>query len=281
MNIKAKLTEAPAESLNKISKNITKNHTAQIKHIDPEEILEAGEAIANQNRAFINNLQSFNIESLDDFSLDETFDLDELKPLCKGVNISPVLELCYSYITEQLRHIEKTGKLIPYKEQEVIQTAKSMGLNEKETIELLEKTKNEFLDRINILKKQAIDSINQLSPTKAPHNVYRVITNSSAPESRQYFNSINALKKGDSVVLSTTPIYVCTSGKKAMGNYGRANNATLFKINLPQGSKLLKFPSTDGIDQCIMKPGAKFLVTDNKPYKNNFHQIELDYLLDD
>ena len=144
------------------------------------------------------------------------------------------------------------------------------------------KRKRKIRKRSKKQKELSSKEIDVFSPTKAPHSVYRVITSNPNEITKKYFDKINALKPDDEVVLSSIPMYVSTSAKKIMQNYGiNSSGGVLFKINLPEGSKLMKLPSGDGIEQLIMRPDSKFKVVENKEYDNNFRTIELDYLFDE
>ena len=99
--------------------------------------------------------------------------------------------------------------------------------------------------------------------------------------SNDYFEKMKSLKIGQDIVLDTIPIYVSSSAKKTIYNYGDTKDQILFRINIPKNSHILRFPSFDGIEQCIMKSDAKFRVIDNQEYNNNFHYIRnyLNFLL--
>ena len=182
------------------------------------------------------------------------------------------------YLAEPIRYYDKHGELIHYKKREVLDECKYKGLSEEETQQRLEKAKIDFVNEVQRQKGDAIASINSLSPTEKDHTVYRIISAGWTQDSNDYFEIMKKLKKGQNIILDSTPIYVSTSARKTIGNYGGKKDYILFKINLPKGSKLLRFPSSDGIEQCIMKPDAKFRVVDNEEYNNNFHYITLDYL---
>lgn len=221
--------------------------------------------------------EDFNVEKLPNIGLEQEFSRTELVPLTGSVDLMSLLGLT-SYLAEPIRYYDKHGELIHYKKREVLDECKYKGLNEEETQQRLEQAKIDFINEIQRQKEDAIASINSLSPTEKAHTVYRVISSGWTQDSKDYFDMIKTLKKGQEITLDSTPIYVSTSAKKTIGNYGGNRDYILFEINLPKGSKLLRFPSSDGIEQCIMKPEAKFRVVDNEEYNNNFHYITLDYL---
>ncbi len=222
-------------------------------------------------------LEDFNVEKLPNISLSQEFSSSELIPPKGGICLTSILGLT-SYLAERIRYYEKHGELIPYMRNEILEECKHKELNEEETKQRLENAKIDFENEVQRQKEDAIASINSLSPTEKPHTVYRVISAGWTQDSNDYFEMMKNLKKGQDVILNSTPIYVSTSAKKTIGNYGGKRDYILFRINLPKGSKLLRFPSSDGIEQCIMKPDAKFRVVDNEEYNNNFHYITLDYL---
>ena len=222
-------------------------------------------------------LEDFNVEKLPNISLSQEFSSSELIPPKGGICLTSILGLT-SYLAERIRYYEKHGELIPYMRNEILEECKHKELNEEETKQRLEQAKIDFVNEVQRQKKDAINCINTLSPTEKEHTVYRVISAGWTKDSNDYFEMMKNIKKGQDVILDSTPIYVSTSAKKTIGNYGGNKDYILFKINLPKGSKLLRFPSFDGIEQCIMKPDAKFRVVDNEEYNNNFHYITLDYL---
>ena len=222
-------------------------------------------------------LEDFNVEKLPNISLSQEFSSSELIPPKGGICLTSILGLT-SYLAERIRYYEKHGELIPYMRNEILEECKHKELNEEETKQRLENAKIDFENEVQRQKEDAIASINSLSPTEKPHTVYRVISAGWTQDSNDYFEMMKNLKKGQDVILNSTPIYVSTSAKKTIGNYGGKRDYILFRINLPKGSKLLRFPSSDGIEQCIMKPDAKFRVVDNEEYNNNFHYITLEYL---
>ncbi len=221
--------------------------------------------------------QDFNIEQLPNIGIDQEFSKTELIPTTGSIDLTSLLGLT-SYLAEPIRYYDKHGELIHYKKREVLDECKYKGLSEEETQQRLEKAKIDFVNEVQRQKGDAIASINSLSPTEKDHTVYRIISAGWTQDSNDYFEIMKKLKKGQNIILDSTPIYVSTSARKTIGNYGGKKDYILFKINLPKGSKLLRFPSSDGIEQCIMKPDAKFRVVDNEEYNNNFHYITLDYL---
>ena len=221
--------------------------------------------------------QDFNIEQLPNIGIDQEFSNNELVPINGSVNLTSILGMTYSS-AEPIRYFEKHGELIPYKRNLILEECQYKGLSEEETQHKLDNAKIDFKNEVKKQKEDAIATINSLSPTEKEHTVYRVISAGWTQDSNDYFEQMSKLKKGEQVVLDTTPIYVSTSARKTIGNYGGKKDYILFKINLPKGSKLLRFPSSDGIEQGIMKPDAKFRVVDNEEYNNNFHYITLDYL---
>lgn len=228
--------------------------------------------------AFGNRIyEDFNVEKLPNISLNEEFSSDELIPPKGGVSLMSILDLA-SYLTEQIRYYEKHGELIHYKRNEVLENCKNQGLNDEETQACLEQAKKDFEAQIKTMKEDANNCINSISPTEKEHTVYRIISRGWSKDSNDYFEKMKSLKIGQDIVLDTIPIYVSSSAKKTICNYGDTKNQILFRINIPKNSHILRFPSFDGIEQCIMKPDAKFRVIDNQEYNNNFHYITLDYL---
>lgn len=247
------------------------------------DITTSSEILANQNKILIKQTKApeiFDIETLEDKKSDEVFSCDELMPLNGGINISPILEMGYSYMVEQIRYYEATGELIPWKIAQLLDEAKYMGLSDEETKEFIQGAKEKFVKELEEKKKLVKDEIDTISPTVSSHQVYRVIKDNYEEIPHKYFEKVSNLKKDEEAILNSAPMYVSTSAKKTIQTYGGGmpHNGVLFKINLPEGSKLLKMPSNDGIEQLIMKPDAKFRVVDNQEYKDNFHLIELDYI---
>lgn len=231
--------------------------------------------IANNNIHFKKRpeeLEEFDISKLPQTKIDEEFAPDE----CVGsYNISCITNLASQFMTEQIRHIEQTGEIIPYKKENII--AENKGCSEEEIQEKLDEAKEEFLDYFDREKQTAINEINKVSPTTQDHTVYRIINNFSG-DSDKYFEKINSLKEGDETTLDSAPLYVGTAPAGLMKAYGSAHDGVLFQIKLPKGSKLAKFPSYDGINQLLMKPDSKFKVIENKEYKDNFRLINLEYI---
>ena len=223
-----------------------------------------------------------NIDNLPDKSIEEEFEEEELKLLKGFISLSDIMSLTYSYIVDEIRHLEETGELLPYVEQQYRDECIQNRFTKEETEQFINDKKRKFEDEIQIKRQKAIDEINTTAPSIKPHTVYRVIKQSSTPESKQYIERIKNLKEGDKIELNTTPIYVSSSAKKVMKNYGGGcmKDTVLFKINLPVGSKLLKLPCGDKIEQCIMKPKSKFIVASNQMFQNGPYLITLNYVLD-
>ena len=233
--------------------------------------------IANSNITFGNNkkeLEEFDISQLPNINSDDEFEIRE-GISDTGLNLSCLTNLASQYMTEQIRAIENTDKLVPYKERNIRE--ENRYCSEDEINALLEEEKERFVNYFEEEKDKAIKEIDKVNPTTKPHTVYR-ISNDFNPDSKCYFDKINALKPGEETTLDKAPIYVGTSPAGLLKTYGMAQNGVLFKINLPKGSKVAKFPSMDGINQLLMKPEAKFTVVDNQEYKNNFRVITLDYI---
>ncbi len=234
--------------------------------------------IANSNISFGNRreeLSEFDVAMLPDARLDDEFDILE-GISASGLNLSCLTNLSSQYMTEQIRAIENTGRLIPYKEAAVREEKKHCS--EEEINACLEEEKKIFLEKFSEEQAEALKEIEKVNPTVKPHTVYRIINNYHNPDNESYFDRINALKSGDEIILDKSPLYVSTSPAGILKNYGSTQNGVLFQINIPKGSKLVKFPSMDGINQLLMKPEAKFIVKDNQEYKNNFRLITLDYI---
>lgn len=193
------------------------------------------------------------------------------------MDLTNILNLSGSYLTQQIRYYEKHGELIPYKKDSITEECRYFGMSDEEIQQKIDEETKAFVDMVKASKEDVIQSINSLSPTEKDHTVYRIISKGYNEDSYNYFEKMKNLKPGEEIVLDSTPIYVSTSAKKTVGNYGVGHGNILFEIKLPKGSKLLRFPSIDGIEQCIMKPNAKFKVVDNKEYKNDFHYITLAY----
>ena len=267
----------------KQKQEVTANKKAE--YIADESVVSSADALANQKMIIVKKpktLEKFDVESLPDEKSKDVFAPDELAFPPEGVSITETLNLGYSYMAEQIRYFEATGELIPWKTRELLEQAQYLGLNAEETKEFIQNEKEKFTKEVEKQKELSNKEIDVFSPTKAPHSVYRVITSNPNEITKKYFDKINALKSGNEVVLSSIPMYVSTSAKKVMQNYGvNPSGGVLFKINLPEGSKLMNLPSGDGIEQLIMRPDSKFKVVETKEYDNNFRTIELDYLFDE
>lgn len=261
------------------------NESKKNEYIVDENIKSSSEALANQNMVLLKRpkpLEKFDIESLPDEKSKDVFALDELAFPVGGASISETLELASQWKAEQVRYFEATGELIPWKTRQLVEEAQYQGLSPEETKDYIQKEKEKFAKEIEEKKELSNKEIDVFSPTTKPHSVYRVITNNCDEITKKYFDKINALEQNDEVVLSSVPMYVSTSPKKVMQNYGtNSSGGVLFKVNLPEGSKLMNLPSGDGIEQLIMRPDSKFKVVENKEYDNDFRTIELDYLFSD
>ena len=237
------------------------------------------DALAQQNKVLINKLEEFDPQSLDDFGILETFDKEELMLPTGRIAISELINLSSGSTSEQIRYYENFGELIPYMAQQYSDQAQQMGLNKEQTEQFLKEKEESFVKKYNEDKIKANESVELTAPTTKEHTVYRVIRDHNHPYGIDYFKKIRSLKKGENIKLDTVPIYVSTSGKRTMKNYcGRLGNAILFQIELPKGSKIFKFPTNDGIEQCIMKADSEFEVLEHKEYKDNFRLIKLKYL---
>lgn len=212
-------------------------------------------ALKNQNMYIVKKslqMQPFDVSTLEDRTLGETFSYDELAPWgsINGEYFTQLRNLASTGYSQKIRKLEKNRQTISEEDKK-------------------------FINDMKKYKENGIKEINMHSPTTKEHSVYRVITD----ENKDYFNKINSLKPGEEVVLSSCPIFVGTSGKKVMDDYGWLQNSTLFKIVLPEGSKLVVTGgSNDKEGELIMKPDAKFEVLSNEEYANNFHVVELKYI---
>lgn len=224
-------------------------------------------------------LKAINFQTLPDVKIDEEFSKTELVPnKDEHVNLQDVFDLIA--FAQKIRHFEQTGEMPQYQKDMIIEECKYNGLSEEETNLKLREETNNLSSQIKQMKENSINAINSLTPTEQTHEVYRIIGQGYSRETFEYFQKIKNLKSGDSVILDPTPIYVSTSAKNIVNTYGGLKDSILFNINLPTGSKLIKFPPTDGINQAIMKPDSKFKVINNETYKDNFHVITLEYLPD-
>lgn len=221
--------------------------------------------------------KEFDVTSLPNIGIDQEFSNTELIPPKGGICLTSIFDLT-SHLAEQIRYYEKHGELIPYKKAQILEECKYNSMSDEETQQRIEQETQAFSDNVARIKEDAVRCLDSLSPTEKEHTVYRTISKGYSQDSNDYFNRIKELKEGEEIVLDSVPIYVSTSAQKTIGNYGGKNDNILFKINLPKGSKLLRLPSSDGIEQGIMKPDAKFKVVENKEFKNDFHLITLDYL---
>lgn len=279
------ISKIQPKCLNKVNFTSKNESIKGFSHLGAPESFEnkGAEILAGQNAAFIKveNKNTFNTQELEDLGIMDVFEPDEMIPQGERINLNSIVDLTTSSFGEQVRHFRHTGKIIPYMLEYYKEEARLNKLEGKEAEDFVQQMCENFINSIEEKKKEAILNIDKNYPTKAPHNVYRVIRMGHSEESNQYFNKITNLNKGENIVLSELPIYVSTSGKKVMQNYGAGGgkDCVLFKIELPVGTKILKFPSTDGIEQCIMKPDSKFEVVDNKKYDNNFHYLTLKHIL--
>ncbi len=233
--------------------------------------------IANNNIHFgkqIEKPEKFDISILPIVTIDDEFAHDE----CIGsYNISCITSLASQFMTEQIRHIQQTGEIIGYKKENIIN--ENRGCTQEELQQKLDEAKEEFVDYFNEEAQKATEEIDKVSPTRTEHTVYRIVNNLTE-ESEKYFDKINSLQKDDEVILDSAPIYVGTNPIGLLKTYGTVHDGVLFKIELPKGSKLAKFPSYDGINQLLMKPNSKFKVIDNKEFQDNFRVIGLEYMVE-
>ncbi len=233
--------------------------------------------IANNNIRFGSKIEE--LKELDASKLpQDKFDSDECS--CDGgYNVSCITNLASHYITEQIRHILHTGELVPYKKEQIINENKYYCTKD-EIQEKLEEAKEYFLNYFNEEAQRATDEINKLSPTKTEHTVYRIV-DEHVGENEYYFDELSSFEKGDETVLDVAPLYVGSDPEYLLKSYSNKNKPqrkVLFKIDLPVGSKLAKLPSSDGINQLLMKPSSRFKIIDNQEFQNNFRLISLEYI---
>ncbi len=225
------------------------------------------------NRIF----QNFNADKLPNVGIDQEFSRTELVPESGSISLKSLFDMT-SYLADEIRYFKKHGELIPYRQEEILESCKRKGLNEDDIKHSIEEETKAFAQKIEFLKDDVISTVNTLTPTEKEHTVYRTISKGWTKDHNDYFDWISKLKKGEEVVLDSSPIYISTSAKKTLGTYGGSKDYVLFDIKLPKGSKLVRLSSFDGIEQGIMKPEAKFRVIENEEYNNNFHYISLEYI---
>lgn len=253
------------------------------EHCREEALLGTLDAVAAQNKGFVtgknDDLEEFDTSTLGNKSIEDEFSTQEMAINGKRLPMNAVLNLIYS--CWEIRYYEQTGELVPYKTKELLEKCRYKGLNCEQTQEYIQQAKDDFAAKTNSTKIQAIKDINLSAPTLEEHTVYRILNKPYEDYDKKSYEQIRKYSPNEIVKLSSSPIYVSTSAKKTINNYGgkRAKDGILFEIKLPKNSKLLKFPSGDGIEQCIMKPDAQFKVIKNEQYKNNFTKITLEYIL--
>ncbi len=230
------------------------------------------------------DLKEFDIETLQDKKISEEFEpVEFIPPVPKSpddyINVSAITTTAYGYRTDEIRHFLNTGELISYKQDSIVQECKDQGLSKEEIQERIEEEKVRFKETYERELEIANANIEKTHPLIKDHTVYRVVEDPGiSEETKKYIEELGKLKPGEEVKLSTTPIYASTSPKRTLATYSCQDNPKiLFKMNLKKGSKVFTFPG-DGIEQLILKAGAKFKVVDNEEYKNNFRLITLDYL---
>ncbi len=236
------------------------------------------DAMAAYNQAVIK--PRFNPDFLPDKSLESEFDGNELctKDI-KDFSFYPIGEMADTFTKNCIRKFESNGELPWSNRQSVEEKYERMGIrSEEEKQRMLQEEMEQYAKTIKSLTDRVNEEMSKIPPTTKEHTVYRIITDDYSPSYKNIQTELSSLDIDDEFILDNCPIYVSTSGQKVMKNYGlSARDGFLFEIRLPKGSQLYKFPH-DGIEQCIMKPQAKFKLIDKQEYANDFTYMILEYI---
>lgn len=236
------------------------------------------ECMASYNKSLVTQLPDITSVKFDDNTLEEAFGV--------GTGISYpgtyfdanlIRNMTSESVWEPIVHFEQTGEIIPWKRERIREDLKHKGFYGENLEQEFQKKEAEYGKSIKEDLQKCTDEFDKLVPTAKDAIAYRTIDRGYKDLSKKYFDNIIRAQVGEQIKLNPCPIYIGTNGNKIAETYGGKNNAVMFKINIPAGSKVLKYPDF-GIEQAIMKPGAQFKVVDKQEFKNNNHLIELEYI---